>query len=137
MSQITLLTGPERRRRWAAEDRLKILTEAFSPGACVSEVARRHDVSTALIYGWRRKFRQELPGPAPSSLVATGPSAVLGTSPSTMLGTGFAEAVLTGEPEPMPEACPAIVIDLPGGRRVSIAASSPPTLAAAVLKALR
>ena len=122
MSQITLLTGPERRRRWADEERLKILTEAFSPGACVSEVARRHDVSTALIYGWRRKFRQELPGPAPS----------------TLLGTSFAEAVVTSEPDcAVPNVGATIFIDLPGGRRVSIAASTPPALAAAVLKALR
>ena len=30
------------------------LREAFSPGACVAEVARRHDVSRGLIYLWRR-----------------------------------------------------------------------------------
>jgi transposase len=130
MSRMTVLTGPERRRRWSDDERLKILTEAFSPGACVSEVARRHDVSTALIYGWRRKLRRELSAPAPPTL--------LGTGPSTMLGTSFAEAVLTDEPEPeVPEPWSAIVIDLPGGGRVSIAASTPPALAAAALKALR
>jgi transposase len=130
MSRMTVLTGPERRRRWSDDERLKILTEAFSPGACVSEVARRHDVSTALIYGWRRKLRRELSAPAPSTSLAT--------SSSTMLETGFVEAVLTDEPEPeKPETCSAIVIDLPGGVRVSIAASAPPALAAAALKALR
>ena len=50
MGQITVFSGPERRRRWSEEERVQILTEAFSPGACVAEVARRHDVSTALIY---------------------------------------------------------------------------------------
>jgi transposase len=46
--------------------------------------------------------------------------------------------VLTDEPEPdVPEACSAIVIELPGGGRVNIAASAPPALAAAVLRALR
>ena len=130
MRRMTVLAGPERRRRWSDDERLKILAEAFSPGACVSEVARRHDVSTALIYGWRRKLRRELSAPAPSNM--------LGTSPSTMLETGFVEAVLTDDPEPeVPEACSAIVIDLPGGGRVSIAASAPPALAAAALKALR
>jgi transposase len=130
MSRMTVLTGPERRRRWSGDERLRILTEAFSPGACVSEVARRHDVSTALIYGWRRKLRRELPAPASSALLAM--------SPSTMVGTSFAEAVLTDEPEPdVAETGAAIVIDLPGGGRVSIAASTPPALAAAALKALR
>ena len=130
MSRMTVLTGPERRRRWSDDERLRILTEAFSPGACVSEVARRHDVSTALIYGWRRKLRRELSAAAPSTMLAT--------SPSTVLGAGFAEAVLTEEPEAeKPKLCAAIVIDLPGGGRVSIAALTPPALAAAVLKSLR
>jgi len=31
MSQITLLTGPERRRRWRDEEKLLILKEAFEP----------------------------------------------------------------------------------------------------------
>ena len=53
MSKITLLTGPERRRRWRDEEKLAILEEAFAPGACVSEVARRWDVSASLIVSLR------------------------------------------------------------------------------------
>ena len=55
MGQITVFSGPERRRRWSEAERIQILTEAFRPGACVARVARQHDVSTALIYTWRRK----------------------------------------------------------------------------------
>ena len=117
MGQITVFSGPERRRRWSAESRLEILNEAFAPGACVSDVARRHDVATGLIYTWRRKFRQDLAGP------------------------GFAEAVVTDAPlaAAAPGAAPgaAIVIELSGGSRVSIAGSASPGLASAVLKALR
>jgi len=58
MGQVTVMSGPERRRRWSDEERLQILSDAFSPGACVAEVARRYDVSTALIYIWRRKLRE-------------------------------------------------------------------------------
>lgn len=32
------------------------MPEAFAPGACVAEVCRRHDISLALIYIWRRKL---------------------------------------------------------------------------------
>ena len=76
MSQITVLTGPERRRRWRPDDKMRILAEAFSPGACVEAVARRHDVLRGLIYTWRRKLRRELPQPAfaeavPASLQRT------------------------------------------------------------------
>lgn len=115
MSQITVLTGPERRRRWSAEDKMRILAEAFSPGACVDAVARRHDVARSLIYTWRSRLRRELPQPAPA----------------------FAEAVLAEEPGGVPDPGAAIVIDLPRIGRVSIAASASPALASAVLKALR
>lgn len=32
MGQITLMTGPERRRRWSEEERLEILAETFCAG---------------------------------------------------------------------------------------------------------
>ncbi|MDX0489729.1 transposase [Sinorhizobium medicae] len=58
-----LLTGPERRRRWSLEDRAQILAEAFAPGAVVSEVERRFEVSTGLIYTWRGKLWSSRPSP--------------------------------------------------------------------------
>lgn len=65
MGQITDFAGPERRRRWIDEERLQILVEAFPPGAYVEVVCRRHDVSTALIYTWRRKLElAQTRGPA-------------------------------------------------------------------------
>lgn len=54
MTQVTLLTGPERRRRWSPAQRATILAAAFAPGAVVADVARQFEVSTSLIYKWRR-----------------------------------------------------------------------------------
>jgi hypothetical protein len=51
--------------------------------------------------------------------------------------TGFAKAVLAEEPSQSLGPSAAIVIELHGCGRVSIAASAPPGLATAVLKALR
>ena len=112
MGQITVFSGPERRRRWSEEQRVLILTEAFSPEACVADVARRHDVSTALIYSWRNKLRQPVAEP------------------------GFAEAVVDDSVAAL-IGSPAIIVELGRGRRVSILASASPALAAAALKALR
>jgi transposase len=120
VGQVTVFSGPERRRRWSDEERSQILTEAFSSGARVAEVARRHDISTGLIYTWRRKFYAAHAEPASPA------------SPATPL-TSFAEA-LVAEDE---RTTPAIVIDLAVGRRVSIFASASPPVVAAALKALR
>ena len=59
--QTSLITGPERRRSWSEDQKLALLAAAFSPGAKVSEVARRADICTSLIYRWRRDFAAETP----------------------------------------------------------------------------
>lgn len=61
MSQLTVMTGPERRRRWSAVERERILAAADAPGAIVAEVARRWDVSTSLIFNWRRAAQDQAP----------------------------------------------------------------------------
>jgi len=122
MGQITVFSGPERRRRWSDEERLEILSEAFAPGACVAEVARRHDVSTALVYTWRRKLRDVHAEPEPDDLGAP----------------GFAAAVMIEDVDvALSGLQPAIVIDLARGKRISIFASASPALVASALKALR
>ena len=114
MGQITVFSGPERRRRWSENERLEILAEAFSAGACVAQVARRHDVSTALIYTWRNKVRQPFAEP------------------------GFAEAVVVVKDRAEPPITPpAIIVELARGSRVTTSSLAPPALAGAVLKALR
>lgn len=42
MGQVTVYSGPERRRRWSEEERLQILSEAFAPArGCGSRWATR------------------------------------------------------------------------------------------------
>jgi len=53
MSHSSLITGPERRRRWRDDEKHAILMAAFAPGAVVVEVARQYESSTSLIYKWR------------------------------------------------------------------------------------
>ena len=55
---IEILTGRERRRRWSAEDKLRIVAETEEPGACVRQVAARHDVYPGLLFTWRRQVRE-------------------------------------------------------------------------------
>ncbi len=80
------------------------------------------DVSTALVYTWRRKLRDAHAEPEPDDLAAPGFAAAV------MIED--AEATHTG-PQP------AIVIDLARGKRISIFASATPELVASAMKALR
>ena len=57
MTTVTVLSGPERRRRWTTPEKLRIVEESLAPGASVVEVARRHDVHRNLVTVWRRQAR--------------------------------------------------------------------------------
>jgi transposase len=50
-----ICVGVERRRRWDREDKLRIVRESLAPNAVVTEVARRYEVSTGLLYTWRKQ----------------------------------------------------------------------------------
>jgi transposase len=54
---VEIITGVERRRRWRLDEKLRLVAELERPGACVAEVARRHDVSRGLLWNWRRQVR--------------------------------------------------------------------------------
>lgn len=56
MEQIQVITGAERRRRYTDEEKEAIVSESLQPGASVSAVARRHDVTPSLLFKWRKKF---------------------------------------------------------------------------------
>lgn len=51
--------GVERRRRWSAASKARLVEETLVPGAVVSEVARRHGVAQSLLFSWRRQAREE------------------------------------------------------------------------------
>jgi transposase len=55
---VEILTGRERRRRWSVDDKLRIVAETEEPGACVTQVAARHDVYPGLVFTWRRQVRE-------------------------------------------------------------------------------
>lgn len=64
--RVEVLAGVERRRRWSAAEKLRIVEETLHPGAKVTEVAQRNQVSRALVFAWRRMARTGQLGVAPS-----------------------------------------------------------------------
>jgi hypothetical protein len=53
MARVEVITGPERRRRWSAEQKRAIVAESLAPGAVVTEIARRAEICPGQIYRWR------------------------------------------------------------------------------------
>lgn len=54
---VTVLSGPERRRRWTTAEKLRIVEECLTAEMPVVEVARRHGVHPNQLHGWRRLAR--------------------------------------------------------------------------------
>ncbi|CDL00967.1 transposase [Magnetospirillum gryphiswaldense MSR-1 v2] len=114
MGQVHILSGPERRRRWSEGERRAIVAAAFAPGAVVREVARQADVCPSLIYRWRRQEGIAAPEFAPVVVMAD-------------------EVVAAAHPV---SASMAVMEVEFANMRIRIPASTPPELAAAVVKAL-
>ena len=67
--RVEVLGGPERRRRWRFEDKARIVSETFEPGASVCAVARRNGIAPGLLFTWRRQAREgRLGGSDPAPL---------------------------------------------------------------------
>jgi transposase len=62
MATVTVLSGPEGRRRWASSEKARIVEESLRPGAVVTAVAQRHDVHPNLLHHWRRQAKRALEG---------------------------------------------------------------------------
>ena len=70
--RVEVLMGPGRRRRWSADEKAQIVAETLVPGARVSEVARRWQICSQQIFGWRRAMRQDVPSvPGERTMPAT------------------------------------------------------------------
>ena len=54
-----------RRRRWTEEAKRRIVEESCAPGATASAVARRHGLSPAHLFAWRRLRRESAPQDGP------------------------------------------------------------------------
>ena len=110
MSQVTVISGVERRRIGSDEQKRALVAAVCGPVASVAEIARRADLRPSQLYRWRR----DLAEPAM---------------------TAFATVTVSPEPLPATEH-PAIVVEL-GGAVLRIALDASPALVSAVLRSLR
>lgn len=52
--KVEVITSVQRRRRWSAAEKMRMVEESQEPGASVSLVARRHGVNPNQLFTWRR-----------------------------------------------------------------------------------
>ena len=109
MSQVTIISGVERRRVWTNDQKRALVAAACEPGASVAEIARRADLRPSQLYRWQR----DLAGP---------------------VSPGFAAVTVSAELDPV-AGC-AVVLEL-GGAVLRIASDAPPALVAAMVRSLR
>jgi transposase len=56
--EVLAVTDSGRRRRWTAEEKLRIVQESLAAPRMGSATARRHQISRALLTRWRREARE-------------------------------------------------------------------------------
>jgi transposase len=121
MQRVEIITGKECRRRFSEAEKLRLVEEAFEPGAVTSVVARQRGVDLSLLYRWRQQFlgrQSRLPA----------------FTPVTVMPADDARA----EPPALPASPSAgmMEIDFPTGARVRISGTVDPVMAASVVSAL-
>ena len=56
--RVEIITSVQRRRRWTAPEKVRMVDETFEPGMTVSLEARRHGVAKNQLFTWRRLVAQ-------------------------------------------------------------------------------
>jgi transposase len=134
---VTVLSGPERRRRWSTAEKLRIIAESHVPGAIANEVARRHDIHPHQLHKWRQDMRRGRLGQVPGPQVAGGsePAFVpVAVSPAAIGGTPSKHAAIGTEQASIGSLAAGIIeMEFANGSRMRVTgAVDPRTLAASL-----
>ena len=73
-----------RRRRWSLDEKVRIVAESYQGERQVSAVARRHEISRAQLYAWRRQLGDGFDGFLPVSVARSPVDRMPKASPVTV-----------------------------------------------------
>jgi transposase len=122
---VEIILG-QARRRWSEDEKRALVAETFVDGQTVNGVARRHNISRSMLFGWRKQYCETLGSAAPAS-------APIGFTPVAIARSEPSEPVI---PPKAPTGLPLIELEFGRGVRLRISGAVDPDLAAAVMKAL-
>ena len=115
--QIEVITSVERRRRWSAAEKRRLVAATLEPGASVSAVAREAGVHPSQLWGWRRQMRAAAPISFTPVQVAEEPPPIVahGSVGAIEIELSGARLRITGAVDP--STLTAVLAALAGGRR--------------------
>ncbi len=125
MTTVTVLSGPERRRRWTSAEKRRIVTESLAADTTVVEVARRHDIHPNLLHLWRRQARSGTVTPMRLASEAAADEVQFAS-----VAIAADERVLTAAPSGM------IEIEFASGTRLRLSGSVDAAMASAAIVAV-
>jgi transposase len=111
---IEVITSVERRRRWSAAEKERLVAASLEAGASVSAVARQAGMHPSQLYGWRRQLlRRSQPA------------------------VGFAAVRIASEPAPIGLAAAGLIeVEFANGSRMRITGAVDPTTLTATVATL-
>ena len=131
---VELSVRPERRRRWASAQKLRIVQETLEPGSVATLVARRYGISTGLLYTWRKQaLAGAMAGFMPVRIMPEEGRALVAPQPDD----GTAAPAPRSEPAVLGRPSGLIEIELPSGVRLRVGADVNSGALGQVLAALR
>ncbi len=72
---VEVITSVQRRRRWTAAEKERLVTASLQPGAVASAIAREAGIHVSQLFGWRRQLCGARPGMFAAVRVAAEPNA--------------------------------------------------------------
>jgi transposase len=58
IERVEIITGIHRRRRYTAEEKVRLVEQTMQPSMTVSAVARLYGVAPSLLFQWRRRMSE-------------------------------------------------------------------------------
>jgi transposase len=96
------------RRRWAVEEKRRIVEQTLAAGGSVARVARAHGVNANQVFQWRRQYRQ--------GLLGTGNGETVSLLPVRVTEALAREAALSSGEQRRRTAWGTIQVELPKGQ---------------------
>jgi transposase len=82
-AEVEVITSVQRRRRWNASEKERLVAASLEPGVGVSAVAREAGIHPSQLYGWRRQLCARRTAGTQFAAVQIAPEAAIAALPAS------------------------------------------------------